>query len=107
MQWLHTVTAPVRSLGQSSAARHVVRHVLLVLAAVAIVAAACRPLENRPPPARVTLVLALFAAVGGTAAALLAVLAAQLTADRRIGWLSVVLGGLQPACDPHDNDRHA
>jgi two-component system OmpR family sensor kinase len=91
MQWLHTVTALVRSLRQSSAARRVVRHVLLVLAAVVIVAAACLTSENRGP-ARVTLVLALFAAVGCTAAALLAVLAARLTADHRIAWLSMVLG---------------
>jgi two-component system OmpR family sensor kinase len=91
MQWLHTVTATVGSLGQSSAARRVVRHVLLVLAAVTIVASACLTVENRGP-ARVTLVLALFAAVGCTAAALLAVLAARLTADHRIAWLSMVLG---------------
>jgi two-component system OmpR family sensor kinase len=92
MQWLHTVTATVGSLGQSSTARRVVLHVLLVLAAVAIVAAGCLTLENRLTPARVTLVLALFAAVGCTAAALLAVLAARLTADHRIAWLSMVLG---------------
>ncbi|WP_142096138.1 sensor histidine kinase [Pseudonocardia cypriaca] len=38
------------------------------------------------------LVLALFTAVGGAAAALLALLAARLTADSRTGWLSTVLG---------------
>jgi two-component system, OmpR family, sensor kinase len=92
MRLLHPVAAWVVSLGQSSAARYVVRDVLLVLVALAFVAAAFSPIEDGLLPTRVTLVLALFAAVGGTAAALLAVLVARLTADHRIGWLSMVLG---------------
>lgn len=84
MRSLHTVTARVTSLGQKWAARRVGRDVLLVLAAVAIVATACPPLENLLPPARVTLVLALFVAVGGAAAALLAVLAARPTTDHHV-----------------------
>lgn len=88
---LHPVTA-VRLLASSRAVRRVVRRVLLVLAAVAIVALAFLPFQAQLPLARVALVLALFAAVGGAAAALLALLAARLTADHRIGWLSMVIG---------------
>lgn len=92
MPLLHAVTALVRSLGRKSATSRVVNDVLLVLAAVAVVAATCPPLETWLPSDRVTLLLALFTAVGGTASALLAALVAQLTADHRFGWLSMALG---------------
>ena len=51
-----------------------------------------RSLESRLPLAEVTLVMALFTAMAGVAAALLAVLAARLTDDRRFGWLGMALG---------------
>lgn len=85
------IATPVRLLASSWAVRRVVRRVLLVLAAAAVAAVAFSPLQSQLPPARVALVLALFTAVGGVAAALLALLAARLTADHRIGWLSAVL----------------
>lgn len=90
--WLSRIVRPVRLLASSPAVRRVVRRVLFVLAAGAIVAVAFSPLQSQLPPARVALVLALFTAVGGAAAALLALLAARLTADSRTGWLSTVLG---------------
>jgi two-component system OmpR family sensor kinase len=90
--FLSRTVRPVRLLASSPAVRRVGRRVLFVLAAGAIVAVAFSPLQSQLPPARVALVLALFTAVGGAAAALLALLAAWLTADRRIGWFSTVLG---------------
>ncbi|MGD9526200.1 MAG: sensor histidine kinase [Pseudonocardia sp.] len=76
---------------ESGTARHVARDVSLIFAAVALVVAACGTVASGLPPTDVNLVLALLAAVGGTAACLLAVLAARLTAAPRLGWLGVVL----------------
>ena len=77
----------------TAATQRAVRDLLLILTALGVVAATCLPLERRLPLADATLMLALFAAVATTAAALLAVLAARLTADRTVGWLSMALGG--------------
>ncbi len=88
--WFLRRPTPARPFAPRSASHRVISHVSLI-AVVVIVAVACSLLQNRLPPARVTLVLALFAAVGGAVAALLALLAARLTADRLIGWLSLVL----------------
>jgi two-component system OmpR family sensor kinase len=88
----HAFGTRVEWLSRSAAARRVGYDVLLVLVAVAVVAAACPPLEHGLPPARVAVVLALLAAAGATAAAFLAVLAVRLTADHHIGGLGRVLG---------------
>lgn len=89
----HAISTPVSWFGHSAAARLSCDVLLLlVLAAGAVVAAVHAPLEHGLPSARLTVVLALFAAVGGAAAALLAVLAARLTIDHHLGGLGRVLG---------------
>ncbi len=94
MRLLHAVSTRVTRHGHSAAARvssDLLLLIILVLAAVAVVAVARPPLEHGLATARVTEVLALFTAVGGTAAALLA---ARLTADHGIDGLGRVLGYL-------------
>lgn len=65
---------------------------ILLLATFVLLAVVCPPLKRLLPIGDVTLTMTLFAAVIGTAAALLGVLAARLTADFRLGWLSMALG---------------
>ncbi|QYN34493.1 HAMP domain-containing histidine kinase [Pseudonocardia sp. DSM 110487] len=88
---LPVAVAPWDAPGQSAAACRVIRDVVLVITAIAVVAVVCPPLQSQLPHARLTLVLALFVAAGGASAALLATLVARLTATPRIGWLSLVL----------------
>ena len=59
---------------------------------MALLAWVCRTLEQQVPLSGATLVMALFAAAAGTAAALLALIAARLTDDDRLGWLGTAIG---------------
>jgi two-component system OmpR family sensor kinase len=77
---------------RSAAARRVARDVVIVLVGMAFGAGPCRMLDERLPLAKVTLVMSLFAAMAGVAAALLAALCVRLTATGRFGWLSMALG---------------
>lgn len=70
---------------------HVGWDLTLVGAALAVAALVGPPWGSRWPIG-VGVVTALVAATGGAIAGVLAVLAARLTEDRRVGWLGLVLG---------------
>ncbi|MGD9531940.1 ATP-binding protein [Pseudonocardia sp.] len=65
---------------------------VLVLGALALLAAICIPLEQALPADEITIIMALFAAAAGTTAAMLAVIAARLTDDHRLTWITLALG---------------
>src|SRR5213075_2521168 len=72
-----------RTFIRCTATPHVVRDVLIVLLLLTLGAGPCRMLDRWLPLAKVTLVMSLFAAMAGIAAAMLAVLSVRLTGDRR------------------------
>lgn len=69
-----------------------VRDIAVVGVALTLIAIIGRPLDARLPVQNITLMMALFAAAATTTAAMLAALAARMTDDQRVGWLSIVLG---------------
>jgi hypothetical protein len=100
MLLLSAVPMSLISIAQSAAFRHVVRDLTLVAAVLAFLATICRPLDSRLLFSDETVVMALFAAMGGVAAALLAVLVARLSDDPEPRWLSMALGCYSLAAIP-------
>jgi two-component system, OmpR family, sensor kinase len=100
MLLLSAVPMSLISIAQSAAFRHVVRDLTLVAAVLAFLVTICRPLDSRLLFSDETVVMALFAAMGGVAAALLAVLVARLSDDPEPRWLSMALGCYSLAAIP-------